>query len=343
MFIYCTLQLIKLHKHVCHRHVISYKKDLHMRKGVPNLSALQAFEATARLGSFTRAAEELSLTHSAVLRQVSALEARLGVLLFNRVRRRIALTAAGAEYAGRIRQHLEQIEKDTFSLMSRATLGRRLHIAVLPTLAAHWLIPRLKDFQSQWPDISVSLSLRTLPFQFDDQPFDAAIYHSHAAWPGTQGSLLFAERELVPVCAPNYLGTTPGLSHTDLAQLTHLHLSSRPDAWRQWYEHANTAYPPQAAQGPRYEMFAMVLSAAEAGLGVGLVPHFLVQRALQTGELVMPVDQPLPVSQGYYFGYPMRNKASPALQAFEQWLSATARDSFADRHPSASVIAGRPR
>ena len=86
-----------------------------MRNGIPNLSALQAFEASARLGSFSRAAEELSLTHSAVYRQVASLEARLGVQLFTRVRRRIALTEHGAEYAGRIRHHLDQIEKDTFA------------------------------------------------------------------------------------------------------------------------------------------------------------------------------------------------------------------------------------
>ena len=299
-------------------------KGLVLRKGIPNLSALQAFEATARLGSFSRAAEELSLTHSAVHRQVSALEARLGVQLFNRVRRRIALTEAGAEYAARMRQHLDQIEKDTFSLMSRASLGRRLHIAVLPTLAANWLIPRLKDFQRHYPDISVSLSLRTLPFQFNDQPFDGAIYHSHAPWPDTEGSLLFAERELVPVCAPHLVNA----GHEDLLELTHLHLNSRPDAWRQWYDHVGVEYPTQAAGGPRYEMFAMVLSAAQAGLGVGLVPRFLVQQALDRGDLVMPVRQPLPVTQGYYFGYPVRNDVTPALRTFEQWLNATARASF---------------
>lgn len=298
-----------------------------MRKGIPNLSALQAFEATARLGSFTRAADELALTHSAVHRQVSALESRLGVQLFNRVRRRIVLTDAGAEYAGRIRQHLEQIEKDTFSLMSRASLGRRLHIAVLPTLAAHWLIPRLKDFQRHYPDISVSLSLRTLPFQFDDEPFDGAIYHSHAAWPGTQGSLLFAERELVPICLPQLSGELA--SHPqNLTHLTHLHLNSRPDAWRQWYEHAGYPYPSEAAGGPRYEMFGMVLAAAQTGLGVGLVPRFLAQQALDRGDLVMPIEQPLPVAQGYYFGYSIRNEVTPALKVFEQWLQQTAKASF---------------
>lgn len=295
-----------------------------MRKGIPNLSALQAFEATARLGSFSRAAEELSLTHSAVHRQVSALEARLGVQLFNRVRRRVALTDAGAEYAARIRQHLDHIEKDTFSLMSRAGLGRRLHIAVLPTLAAHWLIPRLAEFQAQCPDISVSLSLRTLPFQFNDQPFDGAIYHSHAIWPGTHGTRLFDEQALVPVCSPS-LSLSPVGDGGVLAGVPHFHLISRPDAWRDWYQQAGSNYPPEVAGGPRYEVFSMVIAAAQAGLGVGLVPRFLVQKALKDGDLITPIDRPLPVSQGYFFGYPERAEAPAALQAFERWLIASAR------------------
>src|SRR5690554_4084533 len=111
-----------------------------MRNGIPNLSALQAFEATARLGSFSRAAEELALTHSAIFRQVTGLEDRLGVQLFTRARRRITLTDVGAEYAGRVRHHLEQLEKDTFGLMTRSGVGRSLHIAVLPTLATTWLL-----------------------------------------------------------------------------------------------------------------------------------------------------------------------------------------------------------
>lgn len=292
-----------------------------MRQGIPNLSALQAFEATARLGSFTRAADELALTHSAVHRQVSALESRLGVKLFHRVRRRVALTDAGAEYASRIRRHLDHIEKDTFSLISHASLGTRLHIAVLPTLATNWLIPNLPSFAESHPDISISLSLRTLPFRFEDQPFDAAIYHSHAAWPGTQGRLLFAERELVPVCAAK-------LAEHDIAHLNHIHLNSRPDAWRQWYEHVGQAYRPQAAGGPRYEMFAMVLAAVKSGLGVGLVPRFLAQPELDRGQLVAPFGEPLPVAQGYYFGYSSRSHPAPALQAFEQWLSQNAVSRF---------------
>ncbi|GAB1575423.1 LysR substrate-binding domain-containing protein [Bordetella petrii] len=291
-----------------------------MRNGIPNLSALQAFEASARLGSFSRAAEELALTHSAVYRQVASLEARLGVQLFTRVRRRIVLTDHGAEYAGRIRHHLDQIEKDTFGLVSRTGMGRSIHIAVVPTLATTWLIPRLAGFQQRHPDITVSLSVRTLPFQFKDQPFDGALYHASGIWPGTQGVLLFPEKELVPVCAPHL----PRRAGDGLAGLTHLHLSSRPDAWRQWYAANRQPYGPQAAGGPRYELFTMMLAAAQAGLGVGLVPHFLAQPALQAGTLVQPVPQALAVGQGYYFGYPQRDERSDALKAFEGWLTAAA-------------------
>ena len=246
------------------------------------------FRGIGTAGQFSRAAEELSLTHSAVYRQVASLEARLGVQLFTRVRRRIALTEHGAEYAGRIRHHLDQIEKDTFGLVSRTGMGRSIHIAVVPTLATTWLIPRLPDFQRAHPDITVSLSVRTLPFQFKDQPFDGALYHGDGLWPGTQGALLFPERELVPVCAPELAARITGRGAEALAGLTHLHLSSRPDAWRQWYAANQYLYGPQAAGGPRYELFTMVMAAVQAGLGVGLMPRFLAQPALDQGRWPCP-------------------------------------------------------
>lgn len=296
-----------------------------MRNGIPNLSALQAFEATARLGSFTRAAEELALTHSAVHRQVSGLEARLGIELFTRVRRRIALTEQGAQYAARIRHHLDQIERDTFGLVSGTGMGRRIHIAVVPTLATTWLIPRLPRFQRQHPDITVSLSARTLPFQFKDHPFDGAIYHGDGPWPGTRGGLLFAEGELVPVCAPAALAEAQGASDSPLHGMRHLHLTSRPDAWRNWYLACGHVYGPQAAGGPRYELFTMVLAALQAGLGVALMPRFLVQQRLDTGELVMPAAAGMAVAEGYYFSYPHQEEGSAALRMFEAWLREEAR------------------
>lgn len=294
-----------------------------MRNGIPNLGALQAFEATARLGSFSRAAEELALTHSAVYRQVAGLEERLGVALFTRIRRRVMLTDAGAEYAARVRHHLDQLEKDTLGLMSRSGVGRNLHVAVLPTLATTWLLPRLAAFRRARPDITVSLSVRTLPFQFNDQPFDAAIYHAEQMWAGTRGIKLFDEEELLPVCAPSML--RPAHEAADpLDGLVHLHTTSRPDAWRRWYQEQGRDYPPTVNGGPRYELFTMSLAAVKLGMGVALVPRFLAQEALDAGELVMPVPAGLPVEEAYFFSYPVSNGPGEALRDLEKCLEDSA-------------------
>jgi DNA-binding transcriptional LysR family regulator len=294
-----------------------------MRHGIPNLGALQAFEATARLGSFSRAAEELALTHSAVYRQVTGLEQRLGVQLLTRVRRRVALTQAGAEYAAAVRHHLEQLEKDTFGLISRSGIGRSLHIAVLPTLASTWLIPRLPGFQREHPDVAVSLSVRTLPFQFSDHPFDAAIYHATQLWPQTRGVKLFDEGELVPVCLPALVPSGP--TSDGFGQLVHLHMRSRPDAWRHWYQAQGREYSPGINAGPRYELFSMTLAAVRAGMGVALCPRFVVNEDLSSGRLICPDAGVLPVRDAYYFSYPMAVEPSDALRLFEAWLVRTAQ------------------
>ncbi len=292
-----------------------------MRNVIPAMGALQAFEATARLGSFSRAAEELSLTHSAIYRQVSGLEGRLGVQLFKRVRRRIVLTDAGKEYAARVRHHLEQLEKDTLGLISRAGIGHNLHLAVLPTLANIWLLPRLPEFYKVHPDISISLSVRTLPFQFADHPYDAAIYHSTRPWPQTKGIRLFSEQALLPVCSPIILKDKEHVSDLpSLQRLPHLHIMSRPDAWSAWYREQGIDYPPELNAGPRYDLFSMSISAAIAGMGVALVPLFLAQRELNSKQLVVPWPGKLTVQESYYFGYPENREPSVALRSFEDWL-----------------------
>src|SRR5690606_36021319 len=183
---------------------------------------------------------------------------------------------------------------------------RNLHLAVLPTLATTWLLPMLAAFSRKRPDITVSLSVRTLPFQFDDQPFDAAIYHAERSWPGTRGIKLFDEGELVPICSPALLedvkqALSPEAVQREptalLGKMVHLHTSSRPDAWRRWYQAQGANYQPSMNAGPRYELFTMSLAAVREGMGVALVPRLLVQDALQAREVVMPVDAGLQVEE----------------------------------------------
>jgi DNA-binding transcriptional LysR family regulator len=292
-----------------------------MRKGIPNLVALQIFEAAARHESFTRAANELALTQSAVCRQVASLESRLGVALFLRIKKRIVLTTHGRQYAALVRKNLDRIERDTLELMAQRGVGRILEIAVVPTLASQWLIPRLPQFRALRPDITVNLSIRTEPFLFSDSPFDAALYFGDSVWPGTQGKLLFREGKVVPVCSPLLLAGAAPVSMEQLTNLPLLHLSTRPDAWRTWFRLNGLEHDVRAVRGARYELFTMLTSAAQAGLGVALLPEILLADELSSGRLVVPLDKPMTGTSGYYLVAPDEIAQDEPFVALSEWLS----------------------
>ncbi|MCX4194873.1 LysR family transcriptional regulator [Methylobacterium organophilum] len=172
-----------------------------MRRKIPSTAALIAFEAAARHESFTRAADELALTQSAICRQIGGLEEFLGLALFRRSRRGVKLTAAGQSYARRIATQLDAVERDTLSVMGQQG-AMSLELAVVPTFGTQWLVPRLRHFQALHPEITVNLTNRTRPFLFADTEFDAAIYFGDADWSGTEAHYLMPE-DLQPVCSPN--------------------------------------------------------------------------------------------------------------------------------------------
>lgn len=176
-----------------------------MRKfRTPSTGALLAFEAAARHESFTHAARELFLTESAVSRQIATLETQLGVRLFVRAKQRVVLTRAGRLYSTQVRRTLEQLDRDTLSIMAHGSGGGYLELAVLPTFASEWLIPRMKDFNERHPDVRVNMGVHTDLFTFDETHFEAAIHFGQPTWPGTSSDYLFGE-EVVPVCRPSLL------------------------------------------------------------------------------------------------------------------------------------------
>ncbi|WP_024302943.1 LysR family transcriptional regulator [Pseudogulbenkiania sp. MAI-1] len=293
-----------------------------MRRKIPGTELLIAFETAARHQSFTRAAEELSLTQSAVCRQIAALEDFLGVQLFDRVKKRVTLSTAGQTYAKQIRSTLLQLERDTLSVMAHQGMGEVLELAVIPTFATRWLIPRLADFQAGHPTITLNMTTRAEPFIFTDTPFDAAIHFGEAVWPGAESEYLFGE-EMVPVCAVSLLGGTTAISPEQLAQKPLLHQSARPDAWREWFGAAGVSNV-NALRGPRYELFSMLVEAARAGLGVALVPRFFVLGEIAARELVIPCPISLQSQRGYYLVYPENKAKSASLQTFRDWLLAQA-------------------
>ena len=296
-----------------------------MRRKIPSLQALACFEAAARQESYTRAAQELALTQGAVSRQITSLEEFLGVPLFRRTRHGVALTERGREYALQVAPRLQGLEQDTMDVMSTQGRGGTLHLAAVPTFATRWLIPRLPALQAQHPDITVHIETRTRAFMFADTQFDAALYAGTPEqvhnWAGTRAVKLLAE-EVVPVCSPLLLAGATERSPEAISTLPLLQQSTRPSAWRQWFDAASVAAP-QALTGPRYEQFSMTAAAAACGMGVALVPRLLIEAELARGELVVACDRPLQGERAYYLVSPERSDARPALRLFQAWLQQT--------------------
>ncbi len=294
-----------------------------MRRKLPSTQALTCFEAAARHGSFTRAAQELVLTQGAISRQVAALESFLGVALFKRSQHGMTLTPAGEDYARQISRRLDGLERDTLDLMGRQGQGDAITLATVPTFANRWLIPRLPLLAAQHPELTVHIEVRTRPFLFTDSGVDAALYagtpEQVQQWVGVQAHRLLSE-QVVPVCSPALLAGQPTLTPAELALRPLLQQATRPEAWRQWFD-AQGVDAPHAMAGPRYELFSMQTAAATHGLGVALMPTLLVEPELRAGTLVVACDRVHSSGRHYHMVQPDWPER-PALTAFKRWLLA---------------------
>ncbi|ONM44708.1 LysR family transcriptional regulator [Halopseudomonas pachastrellae] len=288
-----------------------------MRRKIPPTQALVCFESSARHESFTKAAEELSLTQSAVCRQIANLEAFLDIQLFRRTRRGVKLTDAGHIYSRRIASRLDAVERDTLSVMGNQGTAT-LEVALVPTFGTQWLLPRLGHFLSQHPQITVNLTNRTRPFLFADTEFDAAIYFGDGDWSGTQTHYLMPEAP-IPVCSPALIAPASELSPDDIARLPLLQQTTRPYAWRQWFAAADMRVE-HDLNGTRLELFSMLAQAAMHGMGVALIPPFLIRQELADGRLISPCPRSFETDNGYYLVIPERKAESAALLAFRDWI-----------------------
>ncbi|NUT83419.1 LysR family transcriptional regulator [Pseudomonas sp. NA13] len=288
-----------------------------MRRKIPSTTALISFEAAARHESFTKAAHELSLTQGAICRQIASLEDFLSVELFRRSRRGVKLTEAGLSYSRRVATQLDAVERDALSVMGH-TGANVIELAVVPTFGTQWLLPRLKDFQQQHPEVTVNLTNRTRPFLFADTEFDAAIYFGDADWSGTESHKLMGENPM-PVCSPTLLGDRTSLTPETIAELPLLQQTTRPYAWRQWFNAQNLNIA-RDLTGPRYELFSMLAQAAMHDMGIALIPPFLIQRELAEKRLVVANRSALSSIKAYYLMIPERKVESASLRAFRDWL-----------------------
>jgi LysR family glycine cleavage system transcriptional activator len=293
-----------------------------MLRRLPPLNALKAFEAAARSESFTRAAEELNVTQGAVSHQVKALEATLGLRLFNRERQRLVLTEPGREYLGVVRDALDRIAVGTDRLVQRQSSGV-LTVTTSPDFAAKWLVNRLGRFAESHPEIDLRVSATPHHIDFAREDVDLAVRHGDGKWTGLDAVRLCAE-QLFPVCSPKLVsGRNRIKTASDLLKFPLLRLDDW-STWMRWFEAAGVADP--VAHGPVLNRASMLIDAAVDGQGIALARTALAAWDLINGRLVRPIDVSLRLPNTYWIVCPKVASSIPKVAAFRKWLLAEAAE-----------------
>lgn len=290
------------------------------------LSALPAIEAAARLGSFTRAAQELGLTQGAVSRRIQSLEAQLGVVLFVRRGRAVKITMDGVRLAEAASDIIRQIE--TTRLELSGSLTGTLRVGVLPSLGGLWLAPRLQSFADRHPALSIAVSTVDAdfsaahkdPVNWDPSLLDVVLTWGYGGWPSLSAQRLFQE-EMRPVCSPTFQARHKITTTEDLWRAPRLAHTTRPNAWAAFAESRSITEPLGSPSQLAFDHFFMIREAALAGSGSALLPSFLVSEDLTKGSLIQTGPawatgaQYAAVGTSTAFG-------RPAAKAFLDWLVA---------------------
>ena len=287
-----------------------------MRRRLPALNALRAFEAAARHGSFTRAAEELFVTHAAVSRHVRELESWLGGELFVRTGRGVALTEAGRRYAGRLTPLFDGIAEATRDAMIESDSGR-ITVAAEPAIAARWLVPRLGRFNAAHPEIELSVNPSELRSDFYAGDDDIGLRYGYGDWADVEARLLASLRRF-PVCAPKLVA---GVTLTDpnrLQDFPLLHENKR-GWWQEWLRQAG-ADEVDPWRGPLFHNH-LAIDAAEAGQGFALADQVLATDALKEGWLVRPFDIDVESGDGYWLVRGKGLRESKPARIVREWLT----------------------
>jgi len=285
---------------------------------LPSLNGLRAFEAAARHLSFTKAASELNVTQTAVSHQIRRLEEQLGLKLFHRVNRGLALSDEGEAYLPAIRAAFDDLRRATERL-TRADEPNHITVSTMTSLAAKWLVPQLSDFQDAHPDVEVRITTSTALVDFHRDKVDMAIRYGHGNWPGLRIDWLMSE-DIFPVCSPKLLqGAHPLLQPADLAHHTLLHVTGFHDGWRLWFTAADVPQV-QGARNLSFDLSMVAYQAAIDGLGVALGRTQLVAGDLAAGRLIVPFKVSMHADAGFYVVAPLESAERPKVRLFRDWL-----------------------
>ncbi len=292
------------------------------RRYLPSLASLLALEALDRLGTASAAAAELNLTQGAVSRQLQVLEGQMGVTLLIRDHQRLRLTQAAQDYCREVRRALQALSQASLTLRANPG-GGALNLAILPAFGMHWLAPRLARFAARHPEVTVNLSTRLKPFDFATSNFDAAIHYgtfdgSRHDWSGVD-HLPLIEEEILAVAAPALLAN-PLTEAAGVLSLPLLQLESRTGDWGRWLAHHG--HPGQRPPAMLFDQFATMAQGAIHGLGVALLPLFLIERELAEGRLIPAYGPPIRALGSYFLVWPKDQPPRAPLLSFRDWLAA---------------------
>lgn len=298
---------------------------------VPSTTALQCFEASARLGSFTRAAQELHLTQGAVSRQVIGLEERLGTRLFLRRQsaQALGLTDAGCRYLDEVAPLLQRLARATADAMAYQGQGGALNLSVGASLGSYWLIPRLSGFTREHPEIVLNIATRVGPADFSSHGIDASLEFGDGQRPGMACDFILP-LDLQPYASPGWIrkfGATLGAQTPRTALIHH---STGPQAWAEWFARAGIAADP-GREGPLYDLMWMAMNAAAGDLGAVLLPPYMSSDAVATKRLKQLSALTWRAPKAYYLVYPTARGEPRALRTFRAWLLAQVPDGPAAR------------
>ena len=286
---------------------------------LPSTMALRAFEVSARRLNFTHTASELNLTQGAVSHQIHELETRLGVALFERRGRGLALSAAGERYLPFVQDALDRLRAGGRALQANGS-DSTLTVSLSPPFAAKWLVPRLGAFLAAHPDLDLRISAAPQHVTFLGDGIDMAIRHGNGDWPDLHVTRLWTE-EIFPVCSPALLANSPPLQNiADLANHVLIHDRSR-SGWTNWLDSvgADTSGI-DLDRGPGFNDTSLAIDAAVAAQGVALSRSALVAGDLAAGRLVQPLRETQPAPFAYWIVCPQASAEAANIARFRNWL-----------------------
>jgi len=281
---------------------------------LPNLTALRAFEAAARHQNFSRAAQEIHVTHGAISHQVRALESDLGVALFTRTGKRLCITPQGARFAQSVRNALHDIATAT-QLLRADTQQKRLTVSCIPSFAARWLAPRLGRFMDVNPDTELVLQASGQLHDLERDAIDVGIRFGTGSYPGMAVERLMGD-SYYPVVSPHFDG---GNIPTQLTQIKGARLLLSDEPWAPWFKAAGLTLS-EPTGGVRYQDMSLLIRAALDGEGIALVRHAVTEQELAQGGLVRLFDVAVKSENDYYLASPPSAMQKPQVMAFRGWL-----------------------